>query len=34
MPRHVQALHSAGWAWMWDVVYNHTYYSNSWLDAR
>ena len=28
----VQALHSAGLGVVMDVVYNHTYYSNSWLE--
>ena len=28
----VQALHSAGLGVVMDVVYNHTYYSYSWLE--
>ena len=28
----IQALHSAGLGVVMDVVYNHTYYSNSWLE--
>ena len=28
----IQALHSAGLGVVMDVVYNHTYYSYSWLE--